>query len=566
MNELPLFNPDILTHIYNNFVHYFRYFNAYLYFIGVTIFLLLNWLVVKYLFKPEYLPVFPDKENGTENRVNLGFAWFALVASFAAYVVRFACEEQTILNNFDSMNPGFMRNLTFGVLPVFKDWRFTPLSHVDGNVIFGVTGNYWMIGWYCVLKQVLCLYLMYKCFSFIPKAKRLYLVALINLIPAVFSVNNIVFPEQNIIIFVLVSLIGLENYQKTGKARHLLVFLLFMNFAIYTKETLILFYAGYGIYWLFEAIFIQKRIRLALLLRPWKQLAVMPAEFLMFVSAFVWVVLYYATTPLLSKNRYLMTHYFEIGELLRIYAVELMIFAVAFFLMLRKIWRRQFASFRLAMEGSILGSAFMVVYVVFWIKIAPSQDYPESYYLYLPAVFCTIYIFENVKNKTAVQILASLIFLGSVYQNYDFFINMQGAARHELVEFIASRAPKKMDVDNSAYPQGASYMQLDQFVGDLRNKPMNIHFFSRQKIDTVFWKTTGWKVSLGLLLPDRNIVLKMDEFYKQFLIGGYAGLKFSYEQAVPGDYIIVNKVFDANLPRLKTLVYENDVYAVYVVD
>lgn len=568
MYQVPLFNQNIWPHVYSNFVHYFNYFHAYKYFIATTLVLLVCWLVTKYLFTGKYyLPIVPNRdcEESAQNKNSWYWAWGAMILSFAFYVFRFAMEEQTILNNFDSMNPGFMRNLTFGVLPVFKDWRFTPLSHVDGNLIFGITANYWMIGWYCVLKQILVLYLMYKCFDFVGRTKRLYLVALINFVPAVFAVNNIVFPEQNIAIFVFLSLIGLNKYQKTQKARWLLLFLIFMNFAIYSKETIMLFYGGYGLYLLIEAI-VSGRISLNLMKRPWKQAAVLPVEFLMFVSALIWVTFYYAVTPYLSDNRYLMTHYFDMMVLLKVYALELVIVLIALVLFVRKLNEKKFSDMNLMMEGSLLASLLMVVYVVFIIKIAPSQDYPESYYLYLPAVFCTFYVFDNLRQKSAAQILAALIVLVSLYENYDFFINMQGAARHELVEFIASKAPRKQELDNANYPQGSSYMQLDAFLRERQNKPMTIHFFSRQKIDTVFWKTTGWKVSLGFLLPDRNIVLKMDEFYKQFLIGGYAGLQFSYEQAVPGDYIIINKIFDANLPRLRTLVFENDVYAVYVVE
>ena len=568
MYQVPLFNQNIWSHVYSNFVHYFNYFHAYQYFIATTLLLLVCWLVTKYLFTGKYyLPIVPNRdcEESAQNKNSWYWAWGAVILSFAFYVFRFAMEEQTILNNFDSMNPGFMRNLTFGVLPVFKDWRFTPLSHVDGNLIFGITANYWMIGWYCVLKQILVLYLMYKCFDFVGRTKRLYLVALINFVPAVFAVNNIVFPEQNIAIFVFLSLIGLNKYQKTQKARWLLLFLIFMNFAIYSKETIMLFYGGYGLYLLIEAI-VSGRISLNLMKRPWKQAVVLPVEFLMFVSALIWVTFYYAVTPYLSDNRYLMTHYFDMMVLLKVYALELVIVLIALVLFVRKLNEKKFSDMNLMMEGSLLASLLMVVYVVFIIKIAPSQDYPESYYLYLPAVFCTFYVFDNLRQKSAAQILAALIVLVSLYENYDFFINMQGAARHELVEFIASKAPRKQELDNANYPQGSSYMQLDAFLREQQNKPMTIHFFSRQKIDTVFWKTTGWKVSLGFLLPDRNIVLKMDEFYKQFLIGGYAGLQFSYEQAVPGDYIIINKIFDANLPRLRTLVFENDVYAVYVVE
>lgn len=568
MNQIPLFNQNILPHIYSNFEHYFRYFNAYQYFIGTTIGMIICWLLTKYLFSHEYrYAVVPERaeENLEFNKKNWYCAWGALVLSFVLYLVRFAMEEQSVLNNFDSMNPGFMRNLTFGVLPVFKDWRFTPLSHVDGNVIFGITNNYWMVGLFSVLKQILVLYLMYKCFNFIEKTKRLYLVALVNFVPAVFCINNFVFPEQNIAIFVFLSLIGLNRYQDTKKTRYLFMFLIFMNCAIYTKETIMLFYGGYGLYFFVEAL-LTGRLSLDLMKKPWKQLAAVPVEFLLFASALTWVTFYYLSTPLLSNNRYLMTHYFDMADLLRIYALELCLFVAAVVLFVRKVYEKKFSDMCLMMEGGLLASTLLVVYVVFMIKIAPSQDYPESYYLYLPAVFSTFYIFDNLKKKEVAQILAALIILVSLYENYDFFINMQGAARRELVEFIESKAPVKREFDNGAYPQGASYMQLDQFLYNVQNKPMTIHFFSRQKIDTVFWKTTGWKVTLQLLLPNRDIVLKMDEFYKQFLVGGYAGLQFSYEQAVPGDYIIINKIFDGNLPRLRTLVYENDVYAVYVVD
>ena len=473
MTEIPLFNSDILHHIYNNFLFFFKVHGVYKYFLLVIAVLLANWLFVKRYFEAAYANFAPIRRE--ENNDNVRIAFAVMLFSFLAYVVRFLSEEQTILNNFDSMSPGFLSTLLYGAIPTIKGWRFTPISHIDGIFIYGITNNYLAIGWYCVLKQVLILFLMYKCFYFIPRTKRFYLIALINFVPAVFCVNNIVFPEQNMIIFVLLSLMTLNKFQKTGVAKYLLWFLLFMNCAIYTKETVMLFYAGCGIYLLFEGVR-SGRISFELAKKPWQQLKKMPVEWLMFVSMLVWIILYYAVTPSISKNRYLLTHAFPILKILRVYAVELLISVWAAVLLVQKIRRKQFGDMNLFMEGCVIGSLIISAYIAIVLRIVPSQDYAESYYLYLPAVFCTIYIFENVERTSIKQLAAAVIAILSLYQNYDFYINMDGDARRELMEFFETKAPKTQD--NPA-------------------RPLTVYFYSANLLtDTVFWKTTGWRASM----------------------------------------------------------------------
>lgn len=543
MTEIPLFNPDILHHIYNNFLIFFKAHDVYKYFLMVIAILLANWWLVKRYFVMEYSafePVALEEKN--KNRED---AFIILLFSFMLYVLRFSSEEQTVLNNFDSMSFGFIASMIHGITPIMKNWRFTPLSHIDGMVIYGITNNYFVIGLYCVLKQILVLYLMYKCFRFIPQAKRFYLLALINFIPAVFSVNNIVFPEQNVIIFVLLSWIGIDKFQRIGAYRYLLLFLFAMNCAIYTKETVMLFYTGCGLYLLFDGVR-NGRISWSLIKKPWRQLEKMPIEWLMFVSMVVWIILYYAVTPDISDNRYLRTHAMSVWGILRVYAVELFIALIAFVLFLQKVRKKQFSDMCLFFEGSIAGSLIIILYVTVVLRIVPSQDYAESYYLYLPAVFCTAYIFENIKKKSVGLKLALFVVVISLYQNWTFYVNMEADARHELMEFFETKAPKRQDK-----PEG----------------PMIVYFYSANMlIDTVYWKSTGWSASFWWMLRDRSIRVKMDKFYEPLLTGPFTSLGISYEPVTKGDYVVINRKKDPDLQGTKNLVYKNRIYDVYLVN
>ncbi len=543
MTEIPLFNPDMLNHIYKNFLFFFKAHDVYKYFLMVMAFLLVNWLLVKHYFVVKYSPFEPvateEKNNGKDD------AFIFLLFSFMLYVLRFSSEEQTVLNNFDSMSFGFISSIIHGITPIMMNWRFTPLSHIDGMLIYGITNNFFVIGLYCVLKQILVLYLMYKCLHFVPQTKRFYLLALINFIPAVFSVNNIVFPEQNVIIFVLLSWIGIDKFQRIGAYRYLLLFLFAMNCAIYTKETVMLFYAGCGLYLLYDGMR-SGRISRSLIKKPWLQLKKMPIEWLMFVSMLVWLVLYYAVTPDISNNRYLRTHATPMADVLRIYAVELIITLAALILLLMKIRKKQFDDMCLFMEGSVIGSLIVTIYITVVLRIAPSQDCAESYYLYLPAVFCTVYVFENIKQKSDKLQLALLIAVFSAYQNWNFYANMEGNIRYELMEFFETKAPKKQDTTEP---------------------PMTVYFYSANMlIDTVYWKSTGWSASFWWMLRDRKIRVKMDKFYKQFLTGPFESLGISYEPLASGDYVVINRKKDPDLQGTKNLIYKNKVYDVYLVN
>ncbi|MBO7556186.1 MAG: hypothetical protein J6T72_02170, partial [Alphaproteobacteria bacterium] len=535
-----LFNSDILHHIYNNFLVYFKAYDVYKYFIAVVVVLLINWLFVKYWCDAKYTSFVP--KGSVENKSNEKAAWGILLLSFGLYVLRFVAEEQTVLNNFDSMGPFFINSLQHGSTPVMRGWRFTPLTHIDTIIIYGISNNYFIIGCWCILKQILVLYFLYKCFNFIPKTRRLYLVGLINFIPAVFCVNNIVFPEQNVIIFILLSLIGLDKFQKTGSARYLLLFLLCMNCAIYTKETSILLYASYGLYLLYDG-FREGRISFALIKRPWKQLRKMPIEWLMFVSMLIWLLFYCRATADIADNRYLKTHASPMLQMLGVYAVELIVTVMALFLLGRKIYKKQFSDMCMFMESSVIGSVVLVWYIICWLKIVPTQDFPESYYVYLPAVFCTIYVFENIKQVSTQRYLALLLVLLSLYQNWNCLVNMDGDARHDLMDFIETKAPK---------------------LQDKSKKPMTLYFYSSNlMVDTVFWRTTGWIASFRSMLTDRNILVKMDKFYERFINSAYAIYPISFDTVARGDYIVINRKSDPDLQGTNNLVYRNRVYDVY---
>lgn len=281
MREEPLFNDDILISIYRHFNFFFTWSGLIVYAAIVLAVLFLNWLLVRFCLSGRSFPCCPtqDMRLPTHRRPMGGVT--ALALSFAAYAAATLTQENTLLNNFDLMSVNAIKNMYWGNLPIVDPIRFTPLSNLDQNLVYAVTRNYAVIDYWIVFKQFICLFLLYRFFSFIPVVRRLFLLAVINFLPAVFVVNNMIHTEQLILIFVLLSFMFLDKYAATQRASYLLWFTVFANLAVYTKETAVLFYAGLLGYMILRRVFCGE-IGLESFLSPFKTVARMPAEYMLF--------------------------------------------------------------------------------------------------------------------------------------------------------------------------------------------------------------------------------------------------------------------------------------------
>ena len=206
MREEPLFNDDILVSIYRHFSFFFTYSDLIIYAALVFFVLFLNWLLVCFLFKKEKMAFLPAQKYAFADAPRAKWIGSAMLfLSFAAYAAATLTQENTLLNNFDLMSVNAIKNMYWGNLPIIDPIRFTPLANIDQNLVYAITRNYAVINCWILLRQLICLLLLYRFFVFIPVVRRLFMLAVVNFLPAVFVVNNMIYTEQLIIIFVLLS-------------------------------------------------------------------------------------------------------------------------------------------------------------------------------------------------------------------------------------------------------------------------------------------------------------------------------------------------------------------------
>lgn len=540
MFQEKIFNHDILSSIVHNYTYFFTFLDMYVYAGYVLGILLLLGLPLIFCGTNEYLPFFSNEQKIFNYRKKSDWIGLsALLLSITAFFIIMIMQENSLFCNFDSMTIDYIDSLKQGIKPVFGEWRFTPMSGIDYNFAFAVTNNYFMINCYVALKQLFCLWLLYKLFCFMPVDKRLFMLAVINFIPACFWMNNFIFQEQNILIFVVLSLMSLNKYQQNSKSRYLFYFLITMNLAMYTKENVILFYAGLGA-WLILTAVVNEKITLNSFFHPLKTIKTLPVEWIMFWSFFVYSTCWFLSTPI-DENRYLTTHSRNLAEVCNIYKCELALNAIALIVMLVKVFRKQFKNMNLLGEGSVFGSSLVTFFIVFKSHIVPASDYILSYYLYLTAVFCTAYIFCNLSRKWLLGTFAIVVIAYSGWENYNIHLAQKGVYRRELAEFIISKA---------------------------KDEDMVIYMHSNQRLDYKWWKTMGWSASLKYAAPDARLHLKTDlDIYSFYHAEDSKFFRMLLGKPEKGDYILVNvteRPAFVPAPEYET-VYQNKVYRLYYI-
>lgn len=513
MYQETLFNTGIAPAIFRNFVYYCTFWDMYVYAGYVLAVLLAAWLSIKFVAVNEYRPFFPtvkEKFNLHDRADWLGAA--ALLLSVSAFFINMVVQEQSVFHNFDTMTIDFIDSLKRGLRPAFSEWRFTPVGGMDYNLAFAVTNDYFAVNCYVALKQLLCLWLLYRLFAFMPAGKRLTMLAVVNFIPAVFWMNNVIFQEQNVLIFVVLSLLALQKYQQSSKPRYLLYFLLAMNMAMYTKETVVLFYAGCGAWLVLDAV-AREKITFESFFHPLKTIRLLPVEWLMFWSMFVYSTCYLLAAPI-EENRYISAHARSLAEMFGVYKTELVLSALALAAMTVKVFRRQFQKMDLLGEGSVLGCLLVTYAVVFKLRIVPASDYLLSYYLFLPAVFCTAYVFRNFSRKWLLGVFAAALVVWSAWENYAVNLAQQGKDRRELAEFVIKRA---------------------------QNEDMSVYLHTNQRIDYKWWKTMAWSSSFKYAAPNSRLRFKTDlDIYRFYVREDDKFFETALGHPEKGDYVLVN--------------------------
>ncbi len=168
----PYFRSNILEHIWNNFMFYFGYGNFFAYAMVVTAVLFVNALFAGCFFKNEgYFSKTQPHFCFDGGKFSDRFCCGLLLLSFGLYVGNILSLDLTIFGNYDQMQTHNIGDMRRGQMPIFDSLRFNPTAGIDHNIIYGISHNYLIVACWNILKQMLCLWLLYCFFDFIPVAR-----------------------------------------------------------------------------------------------------------------------------------------------------------------------------------------------------------------------------------------------------------------------------------------------------------------------------------------------------------------------------------------------------------
>lgn len=548
MIKEPLFQPDITDALIRNFKFFFFekdwvFYAAFLLiFFGVSFWALMRKNQVSYagLFPTE---VFKFDIKDKNHRIGLYFCFFVLLIYTAVMYLL----ENSLFNNHDLMSYNTTLIFLNGQISAYDKDRFTPLAFWDNNLVYAITHNYNLINVWMLAKQILIAFLLYRFLDFISVGKRLFGIGIILFLPALFWINNIIFPEQNMLIFMIASLMAIKKFSLTGKKRYLAWFVFFMNLAIYSKESAILFYGGIFVTSLLYNVFIEK-INLSSFLHPFKSIKQMPLEFLMFLSMLFFSTFYMAITEKADQNRYVLMGQSNISELLALYKIELSLAIMAMIVFIVRTVQKRIKTNPMFNDGLMFGALFVIGGIVFYFRLLPisTHVYFKSYYLVIAAIFLSVYLLINISVKKEIFLGGILLLMVSSWTNVDNFSREQGGWYREAIEYLVSNAQEE--------------------------KTLNI--FLAKHIEYNLWTVEAWSSALRYYFPQYKIVIKSPliekESEKAYQRNDFIFHPLLHEEELSvGDYYVLKKNYfwrkdlDAIAHKKSLMVYENEAFQIF---
>ena len=516
----PLFEPDILSTLWRNFSFYFLdgYWGyVYLVIMGLVLSQLL-WIRAR---PPVW--TFPERHYLFERRAPGHKA--ALAAVFAAFVVLCAVvytQEMSLFANFDLMSIGTTVNFVEGKGTGISDIRFSPFGNVELNLFYAVSHNFYIVNGMVLAETALLLYLLYRLFDFIPVPQRLYALALAAVYPALVWVNNPIFPERLMLIFICLSLLMLKKYLTEPKISSLFWFCILTNLALYTKETVILFYAGLlaaeVVYLAYKGI-----IRPASFLHPFKTARLLPAEYMMFFSMAVFAFLYLLFGLGIDSNAYVSAH--TGNEVWKKYYLE---FFICFCATAALIFGKKTSFLPV---GLLTGSWFILIFVA-W-KLGIYNENTAAYYAIVSGLFGLFIVFYAVEQKAVLLLFGAVCLIMAAGQNICLYQKQNGDAYADTARFISHLPdPQPIFVKDSL---GGKY---ESYIVDCYRSAYKYYFPNR---DFVF-KTNSPADTQGNLL-------KFPLIYQ--------------ERPQPGDLYVENKFYRTGVPDNYELLHENRLFRIF---
>lgn len=552
INE-PFFQENILATIIRNFKFYLFDDHWYAYALSTGIIFYGLYFVLRKTCCTSYPNIFPHSHfSFLRHNKNQIFALFFCALCLIIYSAVIVSLDDSLFNNYDLMSLNTTLVFTRGVLSYYGQTRLSPISFFDLNIVYAITHNYNLINFYIIAKQVIIAFLFYRFLNFIPVAKRLLTIGVIIFMPAFFWINNIIFPEQNLIIFLLASLIFIKKYSENCKYSNLWYFIVFANLTIYTKESAIIFYSGIFATGILYNVFIEK-INLSNIFRPFKLIKIMPVEFLIFIICFFFSIFYFVITDPSEENFYIVNRQQNYANIINLYKLEIITTLLAWLVFIKKIIKKETFANPLFNEGLLMGATFVLLFMIFYLKIIPVLSHVrlKNYYVLLSSIFSTLYIVQNLYNKKLLGAFFALTLTYSAFYNYKVYQNENGHLYREVGDFFASEIPQ--------------------------NEQTNIMIsYNSEESD---WVRENWPSTFKYYFPQKDIIFKFPRIaenntinkfiiYKYNNLQNYMGIVKGEATPISGDYYIIKKGsaekdFEVIENRPHDLVFENKLFRIY---
>lgn len=518
----PLFEDDILLTLLRNFSFYFNdgYWGYFFLTIMGLVFAQFLWI------RPKSASLaFPDKIYHFSLRKDCFSLVFFIIAFVCLCLITYS-QEMSLFANFDLMSIGTTVNFVEGKGTGISDIRFSPFGNVELNLFYAISHNLYVISALVLAETALLLFLLYLLFDFTPVSKRLYALALASIYPALVWVNNPIFPERLMLIFICLSLLMLKKYLTKPSLGYLMGFCLLMNLAIYTKETVILFYAGLLAADLLYLIY-RGQITPHSFLHPFKTAKNLPLEYLMFFSMLLFAFIYLLFGLGVSSNQYVSAHLNP--ESWKKYYLE-------FFICFCALWALIFSKkTSLLLLGFMTGACFVLIIVALVLSIYYEDKAP--YYAIVSGIFGIFIVFYALEKRLLLFLFGAAFLALAILQNYSIYQKQNGESYHDVAKFIGSLP----DVQKL----------LPIFVKDSLNGKYESYIIDCYRSAYKFY------------FPNKNIVFKTDS--DADLQGNLLKFPLIY-QASPqsGDIYVLNKIYNEDNDKYE-LLYENKNFRIFKV-
>lgn len=484
--------------------------------------------------------------------------WIALLAVMAGIVfteVYILTLENSLFENYDLMAINTTRTMRYGLVASFDYIRVIPLGSWYLSSLYAITQNIIIIKIFVLFQTMLAAWALSAFFNYIPVARKLWMIAILLVMPTLLQTANIIFPERDMIIALMLGLIFARKYCRTHQIRWAAAFLLFVNIAFYTKETCIIFYFGIVLTSLIYNIVAQK-IVMKSLLKPWKIIQIMPLEFLLGLSLLGYTVIFSMMQN--GTNFYLSANTQTLMQQLETYRLELILMGlamgIAIYRLIKFYSEKNNPMFR---SGLLVGAVCTAIMVVAVFKLSPSTPHlaGKSYYMLTSTIFVLAYIFEYLKSKKTVGILCAILLIYSILTDIAFHQQNKGIYYREVAEYMAEHTvPKSV---NHLFVLEGPYVTKTLWQWIIETWSTSYRYYFNDRIFVI-------KSDVHYL--DRSIVQKLRVFNNIPLI--YFPL-VPQPQPVKGDWLVINKenqttkAINLRQEYSGKLVYENALFEVY---